>query len=507
MHYSKTTLALLVLPTALALPSTGHGHSHDHLHGGQGYEAYKSGHHKSGHSSAPYASDTSKAPYGLINATASAAGTGTGAGSSTQYNTVTIQSTIYQTAQGGGSSAPVESATAAGSGSCGSTSTVTYNPTTTVFVTAGGAPAQSSASAVGSSVAPVSSVPVVSSPAPAPVSSAPVVSSPAPAPVSSTKPVPTQAPSSTVAPLPTSSAVPTQAASSTAATAPSVTPPANAADYCQDVTPTSATVINPWTGANYTGGQAGQKKGIVFVAGIPEADALTQMTLTNSGVIHWLGNYYSGPPKGWPSPLSSAKVEFIPQMYGLQSTNDWSRNADSAVKQGAKNFLSFGEPGTPNAQLYQTPDGAAQFFMDQMQTYTKQGVTIGAPGCLGGPQDWQWDQAFLCKCQTLGCDIGFIAGHWFDAAAPLDQQVARAKGTIETYIAVARGKPVYMDNIWAKGTADEQIAFINELVPWLEQQSAVVRYGWVPQDASTGNGFTNAQGGVTNIAQAFLSAH
>ena len=496
MQYSKTTLALLVLPTALALPSSGHGHSHDHHHG---YEAYKSGHVKSGHSSAPFASDTAKAPYGLINATASAAGTGTGTGSGTHYNTLTIQSTIYETLAGAGTSAPVESATAAGgSGSCGSTSTVTYNPTTTVYVTGGGAPAQSSASEVASSAAPVSSAPVVSSVAPAPVSSAPVVSSVAPAPVSSTKPTPTQAPSST--------AVPTQAASSTAAAAPSVTPPANAADFCQGVTPTSATVIDPWTGSNYTGGKAGSKKGIVFVAGIPEADAITQMTLSNSNVIHWLGNYYSGAPSGWPSQWNKTDVEFIPQMYGLQSTNDWSRNADAAVQNGAKNFLSFGEPGTPNDKLYQTPDGAAQFFMDQMQTYTKQGVTIGAPGCLGGPQDWQWDQAFLCKCQTLGCDIGFIAGHWFDAAAPLDQQVARAKGTIETYIAVARGKPVYMDNIWAKGTADEQIAFINELVPWLEQQSAIERYGWVPQDLSTGNAFTNAQGGVTNIAQAFLSA-
>ena len=515
MQYPNIALALLALPAALALPSNNHGHYHHH----HSHETYQSG-----QPSAPFPSDTVGAPYGLSNNTASAAGT---AAASNHYKTFTLLSTIYQTAGGADSSAPVESATAAGgsdSSACGSTSTVTHNPTTTVYVTGNGAPAESgtesSAPVIASSAAPETSAPVESETA-APVSSAPaesesvppVVSSPAPAPKTSEAPAPTQAQSSasvapSVTPVQSTPAAPANSAQSTAAPSPTVAASSPASmDYCSDLTPTTATVINPWHGANYTGAVAGQKKGIVFVAGINDADTLTYMATNHSDEIHWLGNYYSGPPSGFPSDWTKTTVEYVPQMYGRASDGDWAKNGPAMLQKGAKHFMSFGEPGTPNPTNHDDPDSGAQRYMDQMQKYTTEGVSIGAPGCLGGPQDWQWDQSFLCKCQGLGCTIDFIAGHWFDAAAPLEQQLARAKDTVETYVAVARGKPVWMDNIWAKGTAEEQIAFINAMVPWLEQHPSVQRYGWVSQDLNgLDNAFVHDDGSVSDIGKAFINA-
>jgi len=301
-----------------------------------------------------------------------------------------------------------------------------------------------------------------------------------------------------VTPIESSPVVSVTPATSAAAVGPSGNPSGgNIANYCEH--DGQGTTPPTWSGANYTGGVEGAKRGIVFVAGdTPDKAGLASLA-NNDTNIHWLGNYYSGAPGGL-----AKHVEFVPQMYGLDSTNDWSQRADAAVKNNTKYFLSFGEPGTPNPKLYQTPNGAAQFYMDQMNRYAKEGVTIGAPGCLGGPQDWQWDQQFLCQCQGLGCDIGFIAGHWFDAAAPLEQQVERAKGTVETYIAVAKGKPVWMDNIWAKGTDDEQKAFMNVMIPWLEKNPAIQRYGWVSQDVGK-NPFVDGSGTITELGTWFLN--
>ena len=497
MQYPNFALAILVLPAALALPSSDHGHYYHH----HGHGPYKSGHI----SGAPSASGAVGAPFGLSNATVGASGSGT---VGTNYQTRVVQNTLYHTIN----ASPIESASTAGDSSpdtCGSTSTVTINPTTTVTVTGDGVPSESgiesSASEIASSVAAVTS-------SSAPESVTPVVTaSPKGDPVapieSSSAPVPTQAATSasvtpSVTPVQSTSAAPVASASSTAAAAPSTPPSGNSnADYCkydgQGTTPPT------WSGANYTGGVKGTKRGIVFVAGsTDDKKALVTQIANPDANVHWLGNYYSGPPGDALAP----HVEFVPQMYGLQSTNDWFRNADASLKNHTKYFLSFGEPGTPNKDLHQDAVPAAQFYMDQMQKYTTEGVTVGAPGCLGGPQDWQWDQQFLCRCQTLGCNIGFIAGHWFDVAAPLEQQLERAKGTVNTYIAVAKGKPVWMDNIWAKGTPAEQQAFMDAMIPWLEDNPAIQRYGWVPQDADNdGNGFVYPNGEVTETGKHFMT--
>ena len=522
MQYSNIAFAaILVLPTTLALPSTGHGHGHHH----HGHGPYKSGHV----SGAPSASGASGAPYGLSNSTIGTAGSvATGAITGTSYNTLTLQSTIYQTLSSSDSAAPIESATAvggSGAGSCSAPVTVTLSPTTTVTVTGGAASAEpsvqssapvesgleSSASVAGSTVAPVTFAPSSSANpiglAPNPV---PESSSTQP-PVSSSASVPSQAATSAVpvvsstTPVQTSSAAPISSAPVDSATSvPSSTPPtpvsgAASADYCQHTSdPSNPSDIPHWAGQNYTGGIQGSKRGIVYVDGsTPNITGLMHFANTSSN-IHWLGNYYSASP-----PLDS-HVEFVPQMYGLQSTNDWNKNADTAVQNGHKHFLSFGEPGTPNAKLYQTSDGAANFFNQYMQPYAaNDGVSIGAPGQLGAPQDWKWDEEFLCKCQGLKCSISFIACHWFDKAAPKDNSVNAFKKTVLNYISVAQGKPVWVDNIWASGSIEEQKEFMAEVVPWLESNPSIQRYGWVPQDSPTGTGFVDDEGNISELATYF----
>ncbi|KAL6718183.1 hypothetical protein ACLMJK_004271 [Lecanora helva] len=524
MHSSAIALVLAVLPAALALPSSEHGHGHHH-HGG--YEAYKSGRV----SGAPIVMGTSSAPYNLNNGTLGVASTGSAPLTNTQL--VTLHKTQYHTLSLASSPAPSQSVAEAGTsnaGSCGATVTVTDAATVTVTV-GGGNPApiesatESSAPLISSSAAPVVSALASSSEASAPIVQSATAQSSTGTPegrapsavqtynsVASSAPVQTSQPAvSEVTPLATSSAAPVNSATSTPAasasgtSSPIVASGVASADYCKDTLVPTQTPAYVYTGQNYTGGVKGKKRGLVFVAGIAESDALVQWAIANKDSIHWLGNYFSAAPKGLDKP--NPPVEFVPQMYGQQSEgNEWNTNAQRAYDAGEKNMLSFGEPGTPNPKNYNTASNYAQTYMSQMQPWAEKGISIASPGQLGAPQDLEWETEFLCKCQQLGCDITYQAGHWFDAAAPLQQQVARAKGTIESYIAIAKGRPVWFDNIWPKGTAAEQKAFMAELVPWLEDNPAIVRYGWVPMDGTPqyGDPFTSG-GNPTDLANYFAS--
>ena len=152
--------------------------------------------------------------------------------------------------------------------------------------------------------------------------------------------------------------------------------------------------------------------------------------------------------------------------------------------------MSFGEPGTPNAQLQMDPQEAVTLFMQKMQPYAEQGVTIGAPGTLQTDQDYTWLSSFLDLCDKAGCSIGFLAMHWFWKA----EEVQSFKDTLGRFVTLAKGKPVWVDNFQASGTAAAQKEFLQEVVPWLDAQAGVPRYAYVPVDPGNGEGFLNDDG-------------
>ena len=217
--------------------------------------------------------------------------------------------------------------------------------------------------------------------------------------------------------------------------------------------------------------------------------------------ISWLGDWYSGPPTNLPS-----SIEFVPQNYGRQSdvNGEWTSNAKKAVAAGDKYFLSFGEPGTPNAQLYMDPQDAVTLFMQKMQPYAEQGVSIGAPGTLQNDQDFAWLSSFLDLCDKAGCKIGFLAMHWFWTAET--DHVQGFKDTLTKNVALAKGKPVWVDNFQAAGSMEDQMDFLKEVVPWLDSQEDVARYAYVPVDRGNGQGFLNdGDGTLSELGKLYAS--
>lgn len=194
--------------------------------------------------------------------------------------------------------------------------------------------------------------------------------------------------------------------------------------------------------------------------------------IANAEKITWALNWFSGPPKTLP-----ARIEFVPENYGKQSDLDgeWTRNAKTAIEKGATHFIGFGETHTDNDKLFMTPNDAVTLWLEKLQPYTNK-VKVSAPSTLQTGHDWL--QEFLDKCEARGCDVGFLAIHWFWKCT----EYKDFQDNVEKGIALAKGKPVWIDNFQCTGSEEEQIAFLGKAVPYLESLDQIERYAYVPTD-------------------------
>ncbi|MCJ1376895.1 hypothetical protein MMC20_008140 [Loxospora ochrophaea] len=492
----STLLASVLLPTALASPH--------HEYGLHGRRVHHSAHHLSGGpfpTGRPIPSGT--APYGLANGTAGPRFGSTGALTSklTTETFRTLTSTIFETVfmtqptdQGGHSGS--ESTAGAASGACDlATATLTVTPTVTVTANAGstftGSPLSSlpaGTSAVGLSLSPLSSQAAPLTTAESQQSSTSTITtdtseSSAVSTSEAAAPVSSEAPSSSIlAPQSSDISISTQAQTSVTAQ------PSIASSSAALATATST-----------AGATSGTKRGIL-ASGTDQNELVS--AFDNSSSITWLCNWYSAPP-----PNLGSHIEFVPQDYGKQSDVApdyvWTANAKTAVAENTKYFLSFGEPETANNELYMDPQDAVNLFIKDLQPYADEGVKVGAPAVLQPDPDLEWLSQFLDLCETAKCDISFIAIHWFWSAT--EDHIQAFKDTVNNATSLAKGKPVWVDNFQASGSNADQQTFLNGVLPWLEQNTAVERYAYVSPDRSTGTGFLNADGSMSSLGEFYAN--
>ena len=459
------------------------------------------GHFSSYHHRHPFSSGVGSGPYGSGNRTATFGSSGllnapTGTTRNTIYSTVAITldgstSTIVESAAASlneaGASLPLPS-------SCTqATVTVTEDATVTVTVSASEngtsepvIPTQAPVPTQAGTSSPVQSVTASPEEASSSILSPTVVSAMTlaglgPAPSSSTStPAVADTPQTVEtgpAVVPTSSTGPTVEPAATSATAavPAGTPAASAA----------APATNPSKAA---------KRGII--ASGDDTDAITA-AFANTKVA-WLGNWYSGPP---PNLTPAMGMEFVPQLYHPDSINDgsWASNTKKGIAAGDKYFMSFGEPDTSGI----SPETAVDDWMKDMQPYAAQGVKLGAPANLQNPQDMDWLSKFLDGCSARGCNIGFVCVHWFWTADPSGQKDFQS--AVNKAIALAKGIPVWVDNFGATGSREAQIEFLTAMIPWLESNDAIERYGYVAINRTQGGFLPESGDGLSDLGKFYAT--
>ena len=467
----KLTLAITLLPAVFA---------HEYL----------SSHHHHHHHSKYLSTGVGTAPYGSGNGTATFGSSGllsasTGTAGKAIYSTVVLsQGPQTKTVLESGSASLNEAgATLPAASSCPqATVTVTEDSTVTVTVSA---PESGVSESVIPTQAPVPTQAGTSSPlgsvTPS-IAASPSVLSPK---VQSTVTLagigagPSSSPSTFVAAdaPQTVSAVPLDAPASSST--PVAKPTTTAAAAAPESVAEGATSV---ASAPATNPSKAPKRGIIVSQ--HDTDAITAAFANTR--VSWLGNWYSGPP---PNLTPDMGMEYVPQLYSPQYIDDgsWASNAPTAIKKGAKYFMSFGEPLGSGMSAAT----GVKLWMETMEPYAKQGIRCGTPANLQNPKDMQWLGDFMELCEQAGCTIGFVTVHWFWTPGPNGQQ--DFMNAVGNATSLARGKPVWVDNFGALGSREKQIEFLKVMIPWLEKNDAIERYGYLAINRTQG-GFLPEEG-------------
>ncbi|KAI4155014.1 MAG: hypothetical protein LQ340_001270 [Diploschistes diacapsis] len=245
------------------------------------------------------------------------------------------------------------------------------------------------------------------------------------------------------------------------------------------------------------------KRGIIMPLDDPDDIQYYIKAFTSDATpkITWTSNYYSAPSEGL-----DPKIQFIPQRYNVFASDDanWEINAEKALEAGNNIFFSYGEPGLTSSHPMDAQTGAND-WMQQLQNWTTAGATVGAPCMLTNDADFDWLESFLGYC--TGCDIGFIAIHWINTldAGGAPSSIANFKEIVNKAIGIAKGKPVWVDNILASGAHADTTAFLSEIVPWLESNDNVARYAYSGPARTDSSSLLNPDGSISALGSFYAN--
>ncbi|KAH6665724.1 glycosyl hydrolase catalytic core-domain-containing protein [Halenospora varia] len=209
--------------------------------------------------------------------------------------------------------------------------------------------------------------------------------------------------------------------------------------------------------------------------------------------ISWAYNWASIASEDFP-----ADLEFIPMLWGSPQNGDnkeWMANAQLSLDRGSKHILSFNEPDSCfSDQSCLKPEAAVDSYKTNIAPFAGK-AKLGSPSISNGGGSMDWLKNFMELCKD--CPIDFVPVHWYANPDSLDY----FKEYMKNASVIADGKPVWITEFSADGTEEQQIAFMKEILPWLDAQPYIERYAWfmAAPELKTGalvnkDGFPNALG-------------
>ncbi|KAM0704281.1 hypothetical protein Q7P35_008514 [Cladosporium inversicolor] len=432
------TMSVLAFATAaFAVPFNGHGHGHAKYHNNKpsGFSAYPY----------PSANGTGLYPTGT--------GFATGTAIAPASETVVVSDVVseYET------TTAFATADAGTTSTCTSDVTVTTTVKRTVTVTPGAASSTEVASSSSSEAAPVEST--VESSAPA-YSEAPTSYSTKAEAVTQASDV---APAAYSSPAPSSSASSSVEESSSAALPTMTYSAANKGNVGIDIGygSSSSSSAAPSSTASTSSGKSG-KRGVAY------NDAKLTDCLVSSPAVSWGYNWGSS------SSGLSDSVKFIPTLWGPKSefTNDWSKNAQSAIESGSTHLFSFNEPDL-GEQANLSPSEAAAAYKQYMEPFAGK-AKLCAPSVTngGGSMGLSWLSSFLESCSD--CTIDCLNIHWYDSA----ENSEYFKKHVNDAADLASGKQIFISEFAATGSDDQISTFLQDVMPWMDSNDAVGGYAY-----------------------------
>lgn len=221
--------------------------------------------------------------------------------------------------------------------------------------------------------------------------------------------------------------------------------------------------------------------------------SLVSIVAGNGGVT-WAYNWDMRPGGSLPP-----NVEYVPMLWGAESTSGWSSAVDSALSSGSQYLLGFNEPDHPE-QANMSPEDAASAYKQYMTPYADRAklVSPAITNSNNPGQGLDWMRTFLQACTD--CQQSVMAIHWYGGADGADDFKQHVTQCID--LANQNGmNEVWITEFAATGDANSQVQFLQDVIPWLESQQGVGRYAYF----MVSQGLLVSGNSLSSIGQAYLS--
>lgn len=226
--------------------------------------------------------------------------------------------------------------------------------------------------------------------------------------------------------------------------------------------------------------------------GIAYNDPNKLNAFTSSSKVSWAYNW------GHTASNIPNNMQFVPMLWGTGiHSAGWHEAAIKALSQGCTHFLGFNEPDLGEQSSLSVPLAVAG-YRALMQPYAGR-AKLGSPAVTNGgaPMGLAYLKEFISHC--TGCTIDFVAIHWYNGGSAND-----FKNHVTKAHEISGGRPVWITEFQGSGDSAQQQAFLNEVLPWLDQQSFVERYAYFM--ASDGNLISSGTS-LSPVGQVFANSN
>ncbi|KAJ3472461.1 hypothetical protein NLG97_g10970 [Lecanicillium saksenae] len=224
------------------------------------------------------------------------------------------------------------------------------------------------------------------------------------------------------------------------------------------------------------------KRGLCYNNNNPSKNAVYANMFKGYSKISWAYDW------GYPSWDLDTFFEFVPMLWGKPSgaAPDWTAAVQTA---GTKSILGFNEPDlTYGGSSNMLPADAAAGYASYMEPFRGQ-VQVGTPNVLwnndvgsssGGAYNSRvWTRYFLGNCTA--CHFDYAAIHYYQDCEPAGRAQDTGpdwfKGNV-THAWDTLRLPLWITEFQCYGSEDQQVRFLQKVMPWLDAQAYVARYAY-----------------------------
>lgn len=192
-------------------------------------------------------------------------------------------------------------------------------------------------------------------------------------------------------------------------------------------------------------------------------------------------------------------VDYCPMLWGPKMYNDWNPAVQTALSSGSSCVLGFNEPDMAS-QSNMSPEQAAADYQTYITPLAGQ-ATLVSPAITNGAGSnvgLDWMKNWLAACNGA-CKPNVMAVHYYANA-----DISYFYDFINNATALAADNG--MSSVWVTefqntGSTDDQVAFLKEALPWLDQNTAVGRYAYF----YTADGYLLTDRTLSTVGQTYVS--